>query len=114
MDVRRGDIYTLDYGNPIGSEQGGRRPALIIQNDSGNLNSSTTIVAAITSNLNRQYPFQVRILASESGLPKDSVVMLEQLLTVSKSRLINKAGHLTATKMIEVDNAIRISLGLSP
>jgi mRNA interferase MazF len=113
--VRRGDIYWVDFGTGKGSEQGGRRPALIIQNDTGNANSQTTIIAAITTTKRGFYSFHVDVSPRESGLPEDSVVLLEQLLTISKSRLIGEPlGHLSNNKMKEVDRAIRVSLGLAP
>ena len=114
MPVRRGDIYWVDFGTPRGSEQGGRRPALIIQNDTGNMSSPTTIIAAITSKKKVSYPFHVDISALESGLPQDSTVLLEQLLTINKSRLISRVGGLSNAKMGEVDRALQASLGLSP
>jgi len=111
--VRRGEIYWVDFQYPRGSEQGGRRPALIVQNDTGNMSSPTTIVAAITSRKKVSYPFHVDISALESGLPYDSTVLLEQLLTINKSRMINRIGSLSSAKMLEIDNALRVSLGLS-
>ena len=111
--MRRGEIYRIDLGIPRGSEQGGPRPALIIQNDAGNDSSSTTIIAAITTKKKGNYPFHVEISAFESGLPQDSIVLLEQIFTVDKVRLINRAGRLSNAKMREVDKAIQVSLGLS-
>jgi mRNA interferase MazF len=87
MLIRRGEIWWADFGTPRGSEQGGQRPALIIQNDTGNTSSPTTIIAAITSKTKAPSPFHVEILAKESGLPDDSIIKLEQILTISKSRL---------------------------
>jgi mRNA interferase MazF len=114
LNVRRGDIYWVDFGNPTGSEQGGRRPALIIQNDIGNKSSTTTIIAAITSTqYNKKYPFLVEITKEESGLPKDSTVNLAQIRTISAARLINLIGRLSPNKMLEVDEAIRAILGLT-
>jgi len=111
--MRRGDIHWVDFGVPKGSEQGGRRPALIIQNDVGNRSSITTIIAAITSTLyDVEYPFHVRISAIESGLKKDSTVKLEQIRTISNERLIGFIGHLSKEKMKEIDEAMRVSLGL--
>ncbi len=112
MSVRRGDIYWVDLGTPRGSEQGGRRPALIIQNDTGNVSSPTTIIAAITSKKKASYPFHVDISALESGLPQDSTILLEQLHTINKDQLISRAGSLSSTKMREIDKALQISLGL--
>ena len=112
MPVRRGDIYWVDFGTPRGSEQGGRRPALIIQNDKGNESSTTTIIAAITSKKKVSYPFHVEISTQESGLPQDSTVLLEQLLTINKDRLVGRIGSLSSAKMREIDRALQVSLGL--
>lgn len=111
--MRRGDIYWVDFGPPRGSEQGGSSPALVVQNDIGNMSSPTTIIAAITSKKKVSYPFHIDVSALESGLPQDSTVLLEQLLTINKSRLINRIGSLSSAKMIEVDRALQASLGLS-
>lgn len=111
--MRRGEIYWVNFGAPTGSEQGGQRPALIVQNDAGNRSSTTTIIAAITSKKKASYPFHVDISALESGLPQDSTVLLEQLLTINKSRLINRIGSLPSAKMLEIDQALKVSLGLS-
>ncbi len=110
--ARRGDLYWVDFGVPRGSEQGGRRPALVIQNDTGNASSPTTIIAAITSRKKHSYPFHVEISAAESGLPKDSIVLLEQLVTVNQSRLIGYIGTLPDPTMDAVNAAIEFSLGL--
>lgn len=110
-NVRRGEIYWVDFGTPIGSEQGGHRPALIIQNDTGNANSSTTIIAAISTKGSR-YPIHVSITSKETGLPQDSTILLEQIQTISKSRLKGPIGRISLKKMKEVDDAIKISLGL--
>ena len=112
MAVERGEIYWIDFGVPRGSEQGERRPALVVQNDVGNRHSLTTVVAAITSKQKKIYPFHVEITACESGLYQDSTILLEQLLTVSQDRLISRCGKLSAAKMTEVDAALRISLAL--
>lgn len=114
MNVLRGDIWWVDFGTPRGSEQGGRRPALIIQNNVGNTSSSTTIIAAITSKKKGPYSFHVDISAAESGLPHDSTILFEQLLTISQSRLISKAGSLSPIKVREIDMALKISLGIIP
>lgn len=111
LSVRRGEIFWVDFGMPLGSEQGGRRPALIIQNDVGNVSSETTIIAAITSRLyDVDYSFHVRIAAAESGLPQDSTVKLEQLRTISKARLLGRVGKLPADTMKRIDAALRYSL----
>lgn len=118
--MKRGEIYQLDFGIPQGSVQGGKRPglviqgdALIMQNDIGNKTSPTTIVAAVTSKRKRSYPFHVEISASESGLPEDSTVLLEQIQTVPQTRLIMKRGELDEHKMEEVNRALMCSLGIS-
>jgi len=111
LSVRRGDIYWVEFGNPIGSEQGGRRPALIIQNDIGNKNSETTIIAAITGTIyDKKYPFHVEISKKESGLSKNSTIKLEQIRTISIDRLISLIGRLSPDQMIAVDEAIRASV----
>ena len=112
MPVRRGEIYWVDFGTPRGSEQGGRRPALIIQNNTGNRSSSTTIIAAITSKQKSPYSFHVEISAQESGLQKDGTVLLEQLLTINQSRLVTRIGKLSDSKMLEVDRALNVSLDI--
>jgi mRNA interferase MazF len=112
MLVRRGEIWWADFGTPRGSEQGGQRPALVIQNDTGNTSSTTTIIAAITSKAKASYPFHVEVSAQESGLPQDSTILLEQILTISKSRLIRRASVLSSARMRDVDRALQFSLGL--
>lgn len=108
----RGEIWRVDFGSPRGSEQGGQRPALIIQNDTGNATSSTTIIAAITSKCKVTYPFHVEISAYESGLREDGTVLLEQIITISKGRLISRIGKLSTSKMKYVDKALQVSLSL--
>ena len=111
--VRRGEIYWLDLPTATGSEQAGRRPALVIQNDAGNLASPTTIVAAITSQSRRRvYPFRVAVTAQERGLRLDGTVLCEQIQTVDQGRLSALAGSLAREKMREVDLALHRSLGL--
>jgi mRNA interferase MazF len=111
--MQRGEIYSLDFGIPRGSVQGGVGPALVIQNDVGNRSSSTTIVAAITSKQKKSYPFHVEISSNESGLPEDSTILLEQIQTVPKNLLVKKIGGIGKHKMMEVDSALIISLGIS-
>ena len=112
MIVRRGDIFYADLSPVIGSEQGGLRPVLIIQNDVGNKYSPTIIVAAITSQINKaKLPTHMELDAVQTGLPKDSVVLLEQIRTVDKMRLRERIGSLTYAQMLKVDTALRISLG---
>jgi mRNA interferase MazF len=111
--ICRGDIFWADLEPVKGSEQGKTRPVLIIQNDTGNERSPVTIVACITSNLTRKdYPTNVCILAKETGLDVDSLILLNQVRTIDKTRLKGKAGHVPAPKMLEVDGALKMSLGL--
>ena len=111
--ARRGEVYWLQLAVGIGSEQAGRRPVLIIQNDVGNRTSPTTIVAVITSQpRRRRYPFHVPFTAQESGLHLDGTVLCEQFQTVDRERLGDLAGSLTQEKMREVDLALHYSLGL--
>lgn len=110
--VRRGDIWWLDWSPGRGSEQAGVRPALVVQNDLGNEHSRTTIVAAVTTQGQRRFPFFVTISTTQSGLTRDSFVNTAQILTVDKVRLSRRAGRLNQAKMAEVDEALRVSLGL--
>jgi len=110
--VRRGEIYWVDWTPSRGSEQSGRRPSLVIQNDIGNRFSPTTILAALTTAAERPYPFMVRVTANESGLKKDGTINLGAIMTIDKERLISKCGTLMEGKMAEVDVAIKASLGL--
>lgn len=113
MSVKRGDIYYADLSPVVGSEQGGLRPVLIIQNDVGNKYSPTVIAAAITSRLGKtRLPTHIDIYADKVGLAKDSVVLLEQVRTLDKRRLKEKMGHLDDRLMTEVNNAIAVSFGL--
>ena len=111
--VRRGDIFYADLSPVIGSEQGGVRPVLVIQNDVGNKYSPTVIVAAITSQINKaKLPTHIEILSEDYGLSKDSVILLEQVRTVDKKRLKEKIGRLDDEQMDLVNDALIISLGL--
>ena len=113
MSVKRGDIFYADLSPVVGSEQGGLRPVLIIQNDIGNKYSPTVIAAAITSKLDKtRLPTHIDIYADKVGLAKDSVVLLEQIRTLDKRRLKEKMGHLDDVVMSEVNNAIAVSFGL--
>lgn len=113
MGVKRGEIYYADLSPVIGSEQGGVRPVLIVQNDIGNKYSPTVIVAAITSQCTKtKLPTHIEITSKRSGLSKNSVVLLEQMRTLDKSRLKEKIGDLEEYYMNYVDSAISISLGL--
>jgi mRNA interferase MazF len=113
MVVKRGDIFYADLSPVVGSEQGGIRPVLIIQNNVGNKYSPTVIVSAITSQINKaKLPTHVEISSEEYGLNKDSVVLLEQIRTLDKKRLKEKIGHMSEKDMIKVDEALLISIGL--
>lgn len=114
MNIKRGDVFFADLSPVRGSEQGGQRPVLIVQNDIGNKYSPTVIVAAITAKIAKaKLPTHVEVEASTVGLIKDSVVLLEQVRTIDKTRLIQKLGHLDSEIMIRVDQALVVSLGLS-
>lgn len=111
--IRRGDIFYANLNPVIGSEQGGVRPVLIIQNNIGNKYSPTTIIAAITSKIKKaKLPTHVELSAAEFNLEKDSVILLEQLRTIDKRRLKEKITHLDDEIMSEIDRALMISLGL--
>jgi mRNA interferase MazF len=113
MVVKRGDIYYADLSPVVGSEQGGIRPVIIIQNDVGNKYSPTVIISAITSQINKaKLPTHVEISSEEYGLNKDSVVLLEQIRTLDKRRLKERIGHMTDSDMEKVDAALLVSVGL--
>lgn len=113
LTIKRGDIYYADLSPVVGSEQGGVRPVLIIQNDVGNKYSPTVIVAAITSQINKaKLPTHIEISGEEYGLSKDSVILLEQVRTIDKRRLKEKTGHVDEALSVLVDDALKISLGL--
>ena len=121
MTIKRGDIYYADLSPVVGSEQGGLRPVLIVQNDVGNRYSPTVIAAAITSKLGKnKLPTHIDITRGETvgedlfGLAKDSVILLEQIRTLDKQRLKEKMGHLDDLAMRRVDDAISVSFGLNP
>lgn len=111
--VKRGDIYYADLSPVVGSEQGGLRPVLIVQNDTGNKHSPTVIAAAITSQINKaRLPTHIELEAKSYGLTRDSVVLLEQIRTLDKRRLKERMGKLDHRLMDRVDNAIAVSFGL--
>ena len=111
--VKRGDIYYADLSPVVGSEQGGLRPVLIVQNDTGNKHSPTVIAAAITSQTGKaRLPTHIALRAQSYGLTRDSVVLLEQIRTLDKSRLRERMGKLDAQTMDQVDSAIAVSFGL--
>ena len=112
-NIRRGDIFYADLSPVVGSEQGGLRPVLIIQNDVGNRYSPTVIAAAITSRMGKtRLPTHIDVHAERVGLAKDSVILLEQIRTLDKRRLKEKRGHLDGAVMTQVNNAIAVSFGL--
>ena len=114
MIIKRGEIYYADLSPVIGSEQGGVRPVLIVQNDVGNRYSPTVIAAAITSQQDKtELPTHIKLNATSSGLAKDSIVLLEQVRTIDKRRLKEKMGVLDGGSMNMVDKALYVSLGLS-
>ena len=114
MVIRRGDIFYADLRPVVGSEQGGVRPVLIIQNDVGNKYSPTIIVAAVTSQTGKaKLPTHVELQATQGGLSKNSVVLLEQLRTIDKQRLKERIGSLSSEKLPVVDEALSVSLGIA-
>ena len=119
IQVRRGDIFYADLSPVVGSEQGGLRPVLIVQNDVGNRYSPTVIAAAITSRMSKaKLPTHIDVCRAEAsvdpGLARDSVILLEQIRTIDKRRLRERIGHLDDALMAQVDTAILVSLGLVP
>ena len=111
--VKRGDIYCADLSPVVGSEQGGMRPVLIVQNDTGNRHSPTVIAAAITSQLGKaKLPTHIELHGRSVGLNRDSVILLEQIRTIDKSRLRERMGKLDKGTMNAVDNALAVSFGL--
>lgn len=114
MVVKRGDLFYADLSPVVGSEQGGIRPVLVIQNDIGNKYSPTVITAAVTSKINKaKLPTHIELDAKSFGLAKDSVVMAEQIRTIDKQRLKEKIGRLDDIAMKNVEKAITVSFGLS-
>ena len=107
----RGEVWIVNWNPSRGSEQAGRRPALVIQNDIGNEKAATTIVAAISSSI-RIYPMNVKLDPPDGGLERPSIVKTSQLLTVSKKRLEKRLGRVTTKKMEEINRAIKLSLKL--
>ena len=114
MNIKRGDIYYADLSPVVGSEQGGVRPVLIVQNDMGNRHSPTVIAAAITSQKDKtRLPTHIQVNATGCGLAKDSIVLLEQVRTIDKQRLKEKMGALDTVSMDRVNKALTVSFGLS-
>ncbi len=113
MNVKRGEIYYADLSPVVGSEQGGIRPVLIVQNDVGNKHSPTVIAAAITSQREKsKLPTHIEVTANECGLSKNSVVLLEQIRTIDKKRLKEKTGILNDNSMNQINTALSVSFGL--
>ena len=113
MSIRRGEIYYADLSPVVGSEQGGVRPVLIVQNDVGNRHSPTVIAAAITSQTEKaKLPTHISLNAATCGLAKDSVVLLEQIRTIDKRRLKERMGEIDSNSMRKINNALTISFGL--
>ena len=111
--VARGEIYFAELNPVQGSEQGGIRPVLVVQNDVGNAYSPTTIVLAITSQLNKaRLPTHVAVPATESGLSRDSVILAEQVRTIDKSRLRQRVARLEPRTMRRIEDAMAVSIGL--
>ena len=114
MIIKRGDIFYADLSPVIGSEQGGVRPVLIVQNDIGNKYSPTVIAAAITSQINKaKLPTHIEVSAQDYGLQKDSVILLEQIRTIDRKRLRERIGHLDDEQMEKVNEALSISYSLA-
>lgn len=114
MVVKRGDIFYADLSPVVGSEQGGVRPVLVVQNDVGNKFSPTVIISAITSQINKaKLPTHIEINADDYGLAKDSVILLEQIRTIDKKRLREKIGRLDDDLMVKVDEALAVSFGIN-
>jgi mRNA interferase MazF len=109
---KRGEVWMVNFNPARGSEQKGVRPALIIQNDTGNQYAATTIIAAITSTI-KKYPVTVVVPRGKGGLKEESMINLAQILTIDKGRLIRKIGQIEKEKIVEVDEAIKISLGVT-
>lgn len=113
MAIKRGDVFFADLSPVVGSEQGGTRPVLVIQNDIGNRFSPTVIVAAITAQIQKaKLPTHVEIASAKHGFERDSVILLEQVRTIDKSRLTDKITHLDDALMKQVDEALKVSFGL--
>ncbi|USS87877.1 type II toxin-antitoxin system PemK/MazF family toxin [Fructilactobacillus hinvesii] len=110
--IKRGDVFFADLSPVVGSEQGGLRPVLVIQNDIGNRYSPTVIVAAITAQISKpRMPTHIAIAAKQTGIERDSVILLEQIRTIDKQRLRDKVTHLSATIMGQVNQALALSVG---
>ena len=111
-NIKRGDIFFVDFGITIGSVQGRLRPVVVIQNDTGNKHSPTLIVATITSKANKKRQMPTHIVFNMDGLTKESIVQLEQITTIDKQQIINYVGAMPEATMKQIDNAVKISLAL--
>ena len=111
-NIKRGDIYYVDFGVTIGSVQGRLRPVVVLQNDTGNYHSPTIIIATITSKVNKKRQMPTHIVFSMEGLAKESIVQLEQITTIDKSQIINYVGTMPGNVMKQIDKAVKISLAL--
>lgn len=112
VNIKKGDVFYADLNPVVGSEQGGIRPVLVVQNDTGNRHSPTIIAAAITSRKKNPLPTHVEITHEIGGLPTDSIVLMEQVRTIDKRRLKEKVSHLSDSDMVKVDNALKKSFGI--
>jgi len=113
--IKRGEIYLVDLGDHIGSEQGGIRPAIILQNDIGNKYSSTTLICPLTSKVKKQMPTHVPLTPSDCGIKKDSTALCEQITVIDKELLMKKIGEIHSNNTIlEINKKIMISLGIVP
>ena len=113
--IRRGDLFYADLSPVVGSEQGGMRPVLVIQNNIGNHYSPTVIIAAITAKISKpKMPTHVGSKGGEQGVGRNSVILMEQIRTIDKQRLHDKIGRLDDQKMKQVDEALKVSIGLVP
>lgn len=113
QNIKRGDIYYVDFGVTVGSVQGRLRPVVVLQNDTGNLYSPTIIVATITSKSNKKRDMPTHIVFNMEELSKESIVQLEQITTIDKSQIVNFVGKMPETVMKQIDEAVKISLALS-
>ena len=111
-NIKRGDIFFVDFGITVGSVQGRLRPVVVIQNDTGNKHSPTLIVATITSKANKKRQMPTHIVFNMEGLTRESIVQLEQITTIDKQQLINYVGTMPEAVMKKIDNAAKISLAL--
>lgn len=112
MLIKCGDVLYADLGPVIGSEQNGIRPVIVIQNDIGNKYSPTIIVCPVTTKIKNNIPTHIAITSKESGLPRESIVLVEQIRTIDKARIVKKVGHLSSKVIDEIKNALKISFNI--